>query len=174
MSALPVLPHLVLLDTPRLHLCRPHIEFAEALTEALNASYPLHQPFLGWARGDWTVEESRQRLRTAASEFDTPGREQRYYLLDKAGRVAGCVGLRARDNHYELGYWASSTHVRQGYLREALHLLLEPFDSGQLMLTTSSLNLASQKLAETLGFACRMSRPRDNASEGEITLVYWR
>lgn len=167
-------PLLALLETPRLRLCRPHVDLAEALTEALNTSYALHQPFLGWARGDWTVEQSRQRLHTAASKFDTPGREQRYYLLDKAGRVAGCVGLRAWQNHYELGYWASATHVRQGYLREALHLLLAPFGSGQLMLTTSSLNLASQKLAETLGFSCRDTRPRTDAAEGEVTLVYWR
>ncbi|MGE8499766.1 MAG: GNAT family N-acetyltransferase [Pseudomonas sp.] len=166
---------LPVLDTPRLQLCRPDVGLAERLTEALNASYALHQPFLDWARDDWTVEESRQRLRTAASDFDSPGREHRYYLLHKAsGALVGCVGLRARQTQYELGYWASVGHAGQGYLYEALQVLLAPFGPGQLLLTTSSRNLASQKLAARLGFVCQGSEERPGAVEGETTLVYGR
>jgi len=165
----------VVWETPRLHLCRPHVDLAEALTEALNVSYALHQPFLVWARGDWTVGESRQRLLVAESEFDTPGGERRYYLLHKtSGALVGCAGLRPRQQHCELGYWVNALHARQGYLREALQALLAPFQANQLMLTNSSFNLPSQKLAETLGFVCRESRPRQGGAEGESTLVYWR
>lgn len=162
-------------ETQRLRLCKPQARFAEALTTALNASYRLHHPYLTWARDDWTVEQSRRRLAIAEQAFAAPDREYRYYLLDPGyTTIVGCVGMHPHEQHVEIGYWANALYARQGYLSEALHWLLAPFAKGELRLTTSSRNMASQGLAKALGFSCHQSHPGKAAGEGEVSLVYWR
>ncbi|HDS1681131.1 TPA: GNAT family N-acetyltransferase [Pseudomonas putida] len=146
----PTLPRT--LSTPRTLLVRPTPAFAQQLQQALIDSYPLHQPFLAWAKPDWTLSEVRDSLQLSAEEFLDPAKEKRYFVLAAdSGDVIGCIGLRPGNDEYEVGYWANRASSGQGLMREALTCLLDAVDA-PVWLTTDIDNHASQRLAERAGF----------------------
>lgn len=59
-------------DHPRLRVSRPDLALAPHLHQALLASYALHQPFLIWAKPDWTLEQIEQGLEESQADFHTP------------------------------------------------------------------------------------------------------
>ena len=140
------------LSTPRTLVVRPAPAFAQQLRQALLDSYALHQPFLAWAKPDWTLKEVQETLQLSAEEFLDPAKEKRYFILaPDSGEVIGYIGLRPGDDQYEVGYWASQASSGQGLMREALTCLLDAVDA-QVWLTTDIDNHASQRLAESAGF----------------------
>ena len=78
---------------------------------------------------------------------------------------------------YEIGYWVSQVHANQGLMKEALTALVSKLSGHTLRLTTSSANLASQRLAEAVGFELIQTIP-DARTSGRYgacdTLVYLR
>ncbi|SUD70105.1 N-acetyltransferase GCN5 [Pseudomonas putida] len=60
------------LSTPRTRLVRPDPALAAQLRQALLESYTLHQPFLAWAKPDWTLQEVCESLQLSAREFLDP------------------------------------------------------------------------------------------------------
>lgn len=146
-----------ILTTPRLKLVPPDICLAEALANALNASYELHRDFLEWSKPHWTPADASQSMEGAARDFYLAPGEKRYFLLPRGGEsaIVGCIGLLPRSGDkgdFEVGYWASQTHAGNGLMREALSALLSTLKDQSLYLTTSSANAASQRLAESVGF----------------------
>lgn len=165
------LPHT--LTTPRLHVCRPDLALAPHLHQALLASYALHQPFLIWAKPDWTLEQIEQGLEESQADFHTSTGEKRYFVLEpNTGELIGCIGLTPRAEEYEVGYWVSQGFAGQGLMREALNTLLDAVDAA-VWLTTATDNTASQRLAERAGFSRVGEAPRPNepATQG---LLYRR
>ncbi|NIF26946.1 GNAT family N-acetyltransferase [Pantoea sp. Tr-811] len=152
----PTLPRT--LSTARTLLVRPAPAFAQQLQQALLDSYALHQPFLAWAKPDWTLDEVRETLQLSAEEFLDPAKEKRYFVLaPSTGEVVGCIGLRPGNGEYEVGYWANQASSGQGLMREALTCLLDAVEA-PVWLTTDIDNLASQRLAERAGFVAAGSQ----------------
>ncbi|MCO8170204.1 GNAT family N-acetyltransferase [Pseudomonas sp. 21LCFQ02] len=140
---------------PRCLLVAPAIDLSQALQQALNQSYALHARFMDWPRPERSLVDVEQGLRAATDAFHSQEGEKRYYLVSpRREQVLGCVGveLGADPLHYLLGYWASANHTRQGYMSEALRQLLPLLSHYPVRLTTSSANLASQRLALRSGF----------------------
>ncbi|BBH46625.1 GNAT family N-acetyltransferase [Pseudomonas sp. KU43P] len=112
----PTLPRT--LSTPRTRLVRPGTALAEHVLQALLDSYALHQPFLAWAKPDWTLDEVRESLQASANEFLDPAAEKRYFVLQPDSDVVlGCIGLQPSNGEYEVGYWASQASSGQGLMR---------------------------------------------------------
>ncbi|MFK0309890.1 GNAT family N-acetyltransferase [Pseudomonas sp. NPDC090233] len=152
----PTLPQT--LTTARTRLVRPDPAIAEQLRQALLDSYALHQPFLAWAKPDWTLDEVRESLQLSASEFVDPAAEKRFFVLQPdSDAVIGCIGLRPGNDEYEVGYWASQAFSGKGLLREALTHLLDTLAT-PVWLTTDIDNKASQRLAERAGFKAAGSK----------------
>jgi RimJ/RimL family protein N-acetyltransferase len=146
----PTLPRT--LSTPRTRLVRPDPALAVQVLHALLDSYSLHEPFLAWAKPDWTLDEVRESLQASAREFLEPAAEKRFFVLQAGGdAVLGCIGLRPGNGEYEVGYWASQASSGQGLMREALVGLLDAIDT-PVWLTTDIDNQASQRLALRAGF----------------------
>lgn len=156
------------IDTPRLRVVAPDPSLAQGLTDALNASFALHREFLSWAKPHSTLKDISERLQQAREDFDREDREKKYYLLlrDDPAQVIGCIGIKpAADGAYELGYWVHKAHAGQGLMKEALAAVLAQLPGQPLRLTTSSANLASRKLAETVGFCCTQTHIAARYSE---------
>lgn len=170
------------LETSRLLLVQPAPELAQRLADALNASYDLHRGFLGWSKPHWTFEETRESLERSREGLVLSGQEKRYFLLLRQGDQAlvGCIGLTPEDNQtdgFEVGYWVHQAYAGNGLMREALAALVLHLDQTPLRLTASSANLASQRLAEVVGFTCtqRIVGARRSETFGICdTLVYHR
>ncbi|AVO59162.1 MULTISPECIES: GNAT family N-acetyltransferase [Pseudomonas] len=170
------------LDTARLRLVRPDLELAPRLAEALNASYGLHQDFLSWSKPHWSTGDTRDSLRRALEDFPQPVGEKKFFLLLRAETepLVGCVGLKPRsgdEGGFDLGYWVRQGHARQGLMKEALAALIGQLAGQPLGLTTSSANIASQRLAQAVGFQCiqTITAARRSATFGICdTLVYQR
>lgn len=146
------------LSTPRTRLVRPDPALAAQLRQALLESYTLHQPFLAWAKPDWTLQDVRESLQLSAREFLDPAAEKRYFVLHAdSDAVIGCIGLRPGNAEYEVGYWASQAFSGKGLMREALTGLLDTIAT-PVWLTTDIDNQASQRLAERAGFVIAGSR----------------
>ncbi|HDS1734690.1 GNAT family N-acetyltransferase [Pseudomonas sp. BP8] len=140
------------LTSQRLRLSRPNPALAVPLHEALLSSYDLHQPFLLWAKPDWSLDDIRQSLDKSQADFLCSSGEKRYFVLSpEHGAIVGCIGLTPRDGEYEVGYWVSQAFAGQGLMREALTTLLDAV-AAPVWLTTAVNNAASQRLAERAGF----------------------
>ena len=170
------------LQTARLRLVTPDPDLAAQLASALNASYELHRDFLLWAKPHWTLLDTQATLQRGRDDFADATAEKKYFLLDRgeAPAVVGCVGLRPMAGGaagYEIGYWVSQVHANQGLMKEALSALVSKLSEHTLRLTTSSANLASQRLAEAVGFELIQTIP-DARTSGRYgvcdTLVYLR
>ncbi|CAM4138680.1 Acetyltransferase, ribosomal protein N-acetylase [Pseudomonas reidholzensis] len=149
------------LDSARLRVTRPDAALAPQVHQALSSSYALHQPFLVWAKPDWTLDDIRQSLDKSQIDFLAPTGEKRFFVLTPQGdAVIGCVGLTPRDGEYEVGYWVSQGFAGQGLMREALEMLLDALEV-PVWLTTALDNSASQRLAERVGFSKVGETPRE-------------
>lgn len=144
------------LETERLCLVPPDSRLTGPLAAALNASYPLHRDFLPWSKARWSVQDTAQSLEAAARDYFLPQGEKRFFVCSReaAPQLLGCIGLSPRIEEgacYEIGYWASQPHAGNGYMKEALAALMATLREHSLYLTTSSANIASQRLAVSVG-----------------------
>jgi RimJ/RimL family protein N-acetyltransferase len=170
------------LQTPRLSLVTADISLAEPLAVALNASYELHREFLSWSKPHWTLADTQQSLQRAHEDFSMSAREKKYFLLSRSDEVelVGCIGLTPQvedDSGFEVGYWVHQAHAGRGFMKEALGALMAQLTEQPLFLTTSSANIASQRLAQSVGFQCvqTIQGARQSETFGICdTLVYQR
>lgn len=170
------------LQTARLQIIRPDPGLAESLAHALNASYELHRDFLLWSKPLWTLLYTQDTLKRAVQDFGDAIAEKKYFLLERTEdpKLVGCIGLRPVDGErrgYEVGYWVNQIHANQGLMKEALSALVARLSGHPLQLTASSANLASQRLAEAVGFEIvqTLAGARTSGRYGVCdTLVYRR
>ncbi|MDD0974991.1 GNAT family N-acetyltransferase [Pseudomonas fontis] len=152
------------LRTKRLELRAADPAFADALRATMNDSYDFHRGFLEWVKPDWSLEDVRQRLHLALADWSEAYGEKRYFLFVESGELVGCIGLRPTSPPaINLGYWTARGHTRQGLMKEALEAIIANVGDYPLWLTTSPHNLASQRLAESVGFHCTQRGAGDGA-----------
>jgi ribosomal-protein-serine acetyltransferase len=114
------------LDGPRVRLRPVRAEDAHALWEAIEESRERLIPWLPWAHGDRTSEETR--LFTARAQARWVLREGlEMVVLDRqSGRVLGGTGIPRLDwkvRSFEVGYWLRTSAEGHGFMREAVQLL---------------------------------------------------
>jgi len=84
--------------------------------------------------------------------------EERTFAVTLDGVVAGSIGLTINSHHYRgtIGYWVAASVRRQGVCTRALRILsryaLEELGLQRVDLMTDPDNIASQRVAEKVGF----------------------
>ena len=133
----------------------PDPALSVVLQRALNDSFAVHSEFLPWAKSFTSEDEARAFMLRSVDEFTSETGERRFFIVAGDGEaIVGCIGLIPRGrNRHEVGYWANTEFAGKGYMRRALTALIGNLPGDVFYLTTSSANLASQRLAVAAGFA---------------------
>lgn len=144
------------LTTGRLRLEPIGAHHAEDLWRVTEVSLSELQPWMFWA-SDTGPESTRTFAEDAAGEW-AEGTGFHFAIRDDGG-VAGAVGIEVPvpvRRLGELGYWVASTRTGRGYATEAgaaaVAFAFGTLDLYRLELRAGVENLASQRVAEKLGF----------------------
>ena len=144
------------LFTDRLALEPLGPEHGDGVWDAVEVSLPELEPWLIWAVGA-TGEAERQFCAGAPGQWDS-GAAYSFAVLS-GGVVVGGIGLHRRHPMLplaEIGYWLRSDRARRGYTTEAasaaLDFAFEVLDQDRIELRAGVGNVASNRVAEKLGF----------------------
>ena len=130
-------------------------EHVPAMWEATVASLEDLRRWMPWARG---ASETNSREFADRAEDDWLAGRDYVFAVMRDGRYLGGIGLHSYrlEGLGELGYWIRSDEARKGYTTEAGQAVVAfAFDAVglyRLELRTGVENLASQRVAEKLGF----------------------
>jgi len=149
------------LETDRLILKRAHYKLhAEEINAVVCTTIDSLEPYIAWAIGQPTVEETQEGLIRVTG--DPKDYAFRLYLKDMSNpgsnktSLIGMCGVIKQENVCEVGYWCHKAYTRKGYMSEALDRILK-FSTEELkvmkyILLTHQHNIGSCKLAEKFGF----------------------
>jgi RimJ/RimL family protein N-acetyltransferase len=91
----------------------------------------------------------------AVPEYSPP---EHSFAIDVEGRLAGAIGMSVNSMNYRgrIGYWVAASERGRGFCTRALRLLsswaLDELELQRLDLITDPDNVASQRVAEKVGF----------------------
>jgi len=144
------------LTTDRLRLEPIGPEHAEELWRATEASLPELRPWMFWAAG--ADQDSTRAFAEEAGREWAEGIAYQFAIRDRDG-IAGALGIEVPvpvRRLGEIGYWVASRRAGRGYATEAgAAVVAFGFDAVglyRLELRAGVENLASQRVAEKLGF----------------------
>jgi RimJ/RimL family protein N-acetyltransferase len=148
--------------TPRLLLRVPRAGDGVIVLEAIAESLPRLRRFLGslpWVAGEQTAETAEAFCRQGQADF-LGRRNLPFLVFDRASdRLVASVGLYRP--HWdipktEIGYWCRTSCTGQGYVTEAVSVLLDyaftHMKAVRVELITDEDNLASRRVAARCGF----------------------
>lgn len=148
------------LETKRLWI-RPFREEDCAAEVAYLSDKSVNEPLISLPY-PFTYADAMAFFRKMQKTYDA-GRPEFFVLADKStDEMIGAVGVHAehtlagRAYVGELGYWLGKSYWGQGYMREALPLVIrfafEELDLKMLVATTNTDNLRSQDVLNDMGF----------------------
>lgn len=147
------------LECPRV-LVRPYAPGeAEALHQAIAESRERLLPWLPWAAGHQTVEETREFIQRARASWQQ-GEDANVGVFGREGQeVLGAIGLHPRNwdvPYFEIGYWLRTGAEGHGYMSEAVAALTAfaatRLGANRLEIRCDAHNRRSAAVAERLGF----------------------
>lgn len=145
------------IETARLRLEPVSAALSGAIWEAAAASLPELRPWLGWTAA--AGPESTEAFAAEAEREWGEGTAFSFAILEDQA-VIGAVGLTrpgGDPRRAEIGYWIRSGRTRRGYATEAAGAAAEFAFSVlgvlRVELRAGIRNLASQRVAEKLGFS---------------------
>jgi ribosomal-protein-serine acetyltransferase len=165
------------IDLPELTLRRWRSEWAEALSEAVQASLPQLRPFMPWATDDYGLADSRDYIARSVDEWDRH-ESFNYAILTARGEVIGSAGLMTRmgEGVLEIGYWVHSAHTGRGHATATARALADVTLSlpgvDRAAIRHDATNTPSRRVAEKAGFARVGEIAKEPAAPGE-TGVDW-
>lgn len=129
--------------------------------EAVRESVPEVSPWLGWCHENYTIEETREFLRSRADK--SQGDEwYSFGVFDRndGGRFLGGVGLNFINRVHQfgnLGYWVRTSAAGKGVASKASRLVarfgFEELGLHRIEILAAVSNIASQRVAEKIGAA---------------------
>ncbi len=147
-----------IIQTDRLTLCAVTIDDASDQVDAITASLADLKLWMAWARQDQSVERARERLLEGMKKFDS-GEEFNWIIrTSETEEFVGRIGMHALDwavPKSEIGYWLSSAHTGQGYMREAVAAVVDTavkHHFHRVEIRCDSRNTRSARIPEALGF----------------------
>ncbi len=156
---------LILLDLPdiiqteRLELRVPRAGDSRLTQPAIEASLPEIEPFLDWAIGGQSIEETERFIRIMSAKFILRTDYAFLLLRREDGAFVGKCGAHARNINipeYEIGYWLASAHTGKGYMTEAVNgltaYLFDYLHAERVMIRCDQRNQASANVARRAGF----------------------
>lgn len=94
---------------------------------------------------------------------------EKFWFIEVEWRIAGCVTLRDKGDHYEIGYWLDEQHRRKGVMLEAVKLALQGITK-PVHARIRCKNLASWSVLERNHFRV-VSTPNDDPEWMTMRLV---
>jgi RimJ/RimL family protein N-acetyltransferase len=155
---------------------------AEALFEAVQESREHLRPWMPWADGHQTIEDSREYVNRSAARWVLREDLSVGVWEARGRRYLGGSGMHRinwRLRRFEIGYWLRASAEGQGYVTETVHLLtnlaFDRLDANRVEIRCDARNMRSAAVAERLGFL-REARLRNNelAADGSLrdTLIF--
>lgn len=149
----------VRLETDRLVLSPLGVEDAPELFATIEESRLHLLPWMGWAAGHRTVDETRRYLEQAVEGF-ARGDELDFGVRERAaGALIGIVGLKCVDAavaRWAAAYWLHPGAAGRGLAREAVlrvtRFAFEELRANRVELVIHVENVRSRALASALGF----------------------
>jgi RimJ/RimL family protein N-acetyltransferase len=136
-----------------LTLTRWHPGDRELLTALVSGSLEHLGPWLIWATGGYTSDDSSEFLRLTAKRWESD--EAYEYAISEDGEVTGGVGVMTRDGGVEIGYWLARGWTGRGLMTRSVALLTaEAFrlGAGYVEIKHDELNARSGAVPARLGF----------------------
>lgn len=146
-------------DGPRIRVAAYQAGQGQALFDAVNEDVEHLLPYMVWARGHTSVEESEKVVRRAAARFSlredfTMGMWDR-----ERNRFLGGTGLHRMDwsiPSFEIGYWIRRSETGNGYVTEATQILtraaFRALRAERVFIRVSTQNEPSLRIPRRLGF----------------------
>jgi len=167
---------------------RPYrAEDAQNTYDAINESRGHLRPWMPWAEGHRTPDETRDWIAHVMAKFIT--REDLTLGIweragDSEGRYLGGTGLHPHDwqtRFFEIGYWIRVDAEGRGYVTEAVSLLteyaLQELKANRLLIRCDERNTRSAAIPRRLGYVFEgCLRNSMTAPDGSLrnTLVFSR
>ncbi|WP_410570043.1 GNAT family N-acetyltransferase [Amycolatopsis sp. cmx-4-61] len=132
------------------------------LTAVVSGSLAHLSPFLVWAAGGYTDDDSAEFLRLTAKRWDSG--EAYEYALRLGAEVAGGIGVMQRDGGVEIGYWLARGFTGRGLMTRAVTLLTaEAFrlGAGYVEIKHDERNVRSGAVPARLGFTQVRTEPAE-------------
>ena len=144
------------------------------LLDTIETSLPELKPWMAWAV-DWNRQESLQYLRSANDPNDNA------FAIIVDGKASGVIGIlvpKPAQAWGEIGYWIRSDLAGRGImtsaLAQAIRWAFETRGLHRLELRASPKNVASNRLAEKLGFSFRgVAREAAKGQDGWYDCNLW-
>ncbi len=139
---------------------RPYRENdAQALFEAIAESRDHLRPWLPFADGHQTVDESRHWIIQQVASWILRDDLSLSIWEQATGRYLGGSGLHPHDweiGYFEIGYWLRATAEGHGYVTEAVRLLtdyaLDTLKANRIEIRCDELNVRSAAVPQRLGY----------------------
>ena len=155
----------ILLDIPeriegeRIYLrsCKPGD--GPMVYDAVAASIEELKPWMPWANGAQSENETEANVRESYAEFILR-KDLRLHIMRKSDDAfLGSTGLHRIDWNvlkFEIGYWVDSRHAKNGYVTEAVNLLtrfaFDKLNANRIEIRVDTENKASRRIPEKTGF----------------------
>lgn len=148
--------------TPRLIIRQPTLADTFILNQAKNDSFTELAEFMEWAQSQESIEDTTGYLKECMANWIL--KENRYPFLlllifDKFDNLVGATGYHYYDWNVpclDIGYWCNTKFIKNGYITEAVNALtryaLDYLGCRKVTIACDSINLASRKIPERLGF----------------------
>jgi ribosomal-protein-serine acetyltransferase len=150
----------------------------QAIMESLNEL----RPWMPWARGTQSIEESEAYAREAASRWRTREELGMRFMRKSDGQFLGAIGMHHIDwsvPRFEIGYWVRTSQQGHGYVTEAVNGLtqfaFERLKAVRMEIRCDAANRRSAAVAERAGYTleARLRYERRNAVGALAdTLIY--
>lgn len=133
----------------------------QSLFEAVWESIPEVSPWLGWCHENYSIDETREFLRSRA-EKSLGDEWYSFGVFDRSSgeRFLGGVGLNFINRVHQfgnLGYWVRTSRTGRGVASRASRLVarfgFEELGLQRIEILAAVSNLASQRVAEKIGAA---------------------
>ena len=145
-----------LLQTERLRLEPARADHAGAIWNAIERSLPELKRWMSWASTTTPQRAAEFMQRAQAGWLDWTNWE---WVIVFEGDAAGTIGLNRYDAMWRtcnLGYWIRSDLAGRGFATEAgravVHFAFDEVELNRVELVADTANVASQRVAEKLGF----------------------
>ncbi|MGE4313404.1 MAG: GNAT family N-acetyltransferase [Pseudobdellovibrionaceae bacterium] len=147
------------IETPRLKLILPHMDYVEEIQAAKEAVWDQLQLWMSWSFDDAKNIESTKAFIRAQSDFAS--RDFSLIGLDKeTGRFAVSTGLNkekdAGPDAYHTGYWVAPEFLGRGYATEStlgvLHYAFQAGGAKEVHINYYQDNEKSRRVIEKCGF----------------------
>lgn len=169
-------------ETERLKIRCPLPGDGAVTSVAINRSLPELKPWMPWAKGEQTIEETEVHIRNGYISFLNRTDLRLLAFKKDTGEFLVSSGLHRIDweaGKFEIGYWVDSRYSGKGYVSEAVagitDFAVRELNAKRVEIRCDSLNLKSRAVAERLGFTLEGILKKEKLSvEGELrdTCVY--